>query len=160
MTAPKTPSVELASASSKVDSKECFEFGLQSLGPPSIWLHFRCPIETNRWSYWDLCFHSRFILPSSSTLCMKAGGRALQTSATEASSAWLVEASSFGVDIAFAEGCTFSCSSAFATFGWVIRIACFDSSLGFGSCSRRTASLEKTANFASLYIQMYIFNIE
>ena len=36
MTAPKTPSVELASASSKVDSKECFEFGLQFLGPPSI----------------------------------------------------------------------------------------------------------------------------
>ena len=64
------------------------------------------------------------------------------------------------MDIAFAEGCTFSCSSAFATFGWVIRIACFDSSLGLGSCSRRTASLEKTANFASLYIQMYIFNIE
>ena len=48
MTAPKTPSVELASASSKVDSKECFEFGLQFLGPPSILLHFRCPRETNR----------------------------------------------------------------------------------------------------------------
>ena len=65
------------------------------------------------------------------------------------------------MDIAFVEGCTFGCSSAFATFGWVIRIACFDGSLGFGSCSKRTANLEKTAaNFASLYIQMYIFNIE